>query len=108
METDGVSVHTDWGGHRPRCHPGSQRSLWDERSGQLVADQLARWKLTKGQAPPPAPGSSKLSRHIPGGQPEAHYCHPGHLGCGVGGVPGPQVGTAAAEAVQSPGPGAGA
>ncbi|GFH09217.1 hypothetical protein HaLaN_04320 [Haematococcus lacustris] len=26
---------------------GSQRSL--ERSGQLVADQLARWKLTKGQ-----------------------------------------------------------
>ncbi|KAJ9516659.1 hypothetical protein QJQ45_015169 [Haematococcus lacustris] len=23
--------------------------VWDERSGQLVADQLARWKLTKGQ-----------------------------------------------------------
>ncbi|KAJ9524538.1 hypothetical protein QJQ45_024108, partial [Haematococcus lacustris] len=24
--------------------------VWDERSGQLVADKLARWKLTKGQA----------------------------------------------------------
>ncbi|KAJ9513174.1 hypothetical protein QJQ45_029334, partial [Haematococcus lacustris] len=29
----------------------SQRSLtWDQESGQLVADQLDRWKLTKGQA----------------------------------------------------------
>ncbi|GFH14110.1 hypothetical protein HaLaN_10103 [Haematococcus lacustris] len=29
----------------------NQRSLgvWDEQSGQLVTDQLARWKLTKGQ-----------------------------------------------------------
>ncbi|GFH30738.1 hypothetical protein HaLaN_29650, partial [Haematococcus lacustris] len=54
------------------------------------------------------PGSSKLSRHLPGGQPEVHHCHPCYLGCGVGGVPGPQVGTAAAEAVRSPGPGAGA
>ncbi|KAJ9532984.1 hypothetical protein QJQ45_018080 [Haematococcus lacustris] len=103
--------------------------VWDPATGQLKADQLRRWKLTKGevkhasglnnarrdravagthQAPPPAPGSSKLSRHLLGGQPEAHHRHPGHLGCGVGGVPGPQVGTAAAEAVRSPGPGAGA
>ncbi|KAJ9506342.1 hypothetical protein QJQ45_004954 [Haematococcus lacustris] len=34
-------------GNRPRRHPGSQRR--DERSGQLVADKLARWELTKGQ-----------------------------------------------------------
>ncbi|KAJ9517586.1 hypothetical protein QJQ45_025082, partial [Haematococcus lacustris] len=27
----------------------SQSSLWDQESGQLVADQLDRWKLTKGQ-----------------------------------------------------------
>ncbi|KAJ9532346.1 hypothetical protein QJQ45_010350 [Haematococcus lacustris] len=27
----------------------SQCSLWDATTGQLVADQLARWKLTKGQ-----------------------------------------------------------
>ncbi|KAJ9509908.1 hypothetical protein QJQ45_011490 [Haematococcus lacustris] len=67
--------------------------VWDEKSGQLVTDQLARWKLTKGR--------SKLSRHLPGGQPEAHHCHPGHLGCGVAGVPGPQVRMAAAEAVRT-------
>ncbi|KAJ9511055.1 hypothetical protein QJQ45_002848 [Haematococcus lacustris] len=53
LHQDGVRV---WhqrpeigGGHRPRRHPGSQRSLWDEKLGQLVADKLARWKLTKGQ-----------------------------------------------------------
>ncbi|KAJ9513911.1 hypothetical protein QJQ45_020992, partial [Haematococcus lacustris] len=33
----------------PGRHPGSQRSLRYPESGQLVADQLARWKLTKGQ-----------------------------------------------------------
>ncbi|GFH09193.1 hypothetical protein HaLaN_04293, partial [Haematococcus lacustris] len=48
-----------------------------------------------------------LSWHLPGGQPDAHHRHPGHLGPCVGGVPGPQVGTAAAVAVRSPGPGAG-
>ncbi|GFH07519.1 hypothetical protein HaLaN_02332 [Haematococcus lacustris] len=48
-------------------------------------------------AQPPAPGSSQLSRHLPGGQPEAHHRHPSHLGCGVGGLHGPQVGKAAAE-----------
>ncbi|GFH06246.1 hypothetical protein HaLaN_00845 [Haematococcus lacustris] len=105
--------------------------VWDQEPSQLVADQLDRWKPTKGQVKhasglnnarrttqrwlasikhlaPPAPGSSKLSRHLPGGQLEAHHCHPDHLGRGVGGVPGPQVVTAAAEAVRSPGPGAGA
>ncbi|GFH29552.1 hypothetical protein HaLaN_28235, partial [Haematococcus lacustris] len=60
------------------------------------------------QAPPPAPGSSQLSRHLPGGQPEAHHRDPGHLGCNVRGVPGPQVDMAAGEAVRSPGQGAGA
>ncbi|GFH07477.1 hypothetical protein HaLaN_02282 [Haematococcus lacustris] len=30
-------------------NPGKQSVQPDERSGQLVADQLARWKLTKGQ-----------------------------------------------------------
>ncbi|KAJ9506130.1 hypothetical protein QJQ45_016512 [Haematococcus lacustris] len=39
---------------------------------------------------------------------EAHHHHPGHLGRGVGDVPGPQVGTAAAEAVRGLGPGYGA
>ncbi|GFH07145.1 hypothetical protein HaLaN_01906 [Haematococcus lacustris] len=34
--------------------------------------------------------------------------HPGHLGRGVGGVPGPQVGRAAAEAVRRSGPDTGA
>ncbi|GFH06498.1 hypothetical protein HaLaN_01143 [Haematococcus lacustris] len=47
-----------------------------------------------------------VSWHLPGGQPEAHHRHPGHLGRCVEGVQGPQVGTAAAEAV--PGLGAGA
>ncbi|GFH20281.1 hypothetical protein HaLaN_17374 [Haematococcus lacustris] len=51
-------------------------------------------------APPPAPGNSQLRRYFPGGQPIAHHRHPGHLGRGVG--------TAAAEAVRSPGPGTGA
>ncbi|KAJ9524725.1 hypothetical protein QJQ45_024377, partial [Haematococcus lacustris] len=64
---------------------------------QAVSAASFRAVASTNQAPPPAPGSSKLSRHLPGGQPEAHHRHPGHLGWGVGGVPGPQVGTAAAE-----------
>ncbi|GFH28322.1 hypothetical protein HaLaN_26796 [Haematococcus lacustris] len=53
-----------------------------------------------------APGSSQLSWHLPEGQPEPHHRHPGHLGRGVGGVPGTQVDTAAAKAVPGPGTGA--
>ncbi|KAJ9525193.1 hypothetical protein QJQ45_020727, partial [Haematococcus lacustris] len=30
--------HTDWGGHRPRRHPGSQRSLWGVGSAVRPAD----------------------------------------------------------------------
>ncbi|GFH30865.1 uncharacterized protein HaLaN_29794, partial [Haematococcus lacustris] len=39
--------NTDWGGHRPWRHPGSQCTLRGATPG--VADQLRRWKLTNGQ-----------------------------------------------------------
>ncbi|KAJ9516370.1 hypothetical protein QJQ45_011024 [Haematococcus lacustris] len=101
-------------------------SARDERSGQLVADKLARWKLTKGQVKhasglnnarrdterwlaPIKPHFQHLAAASSAGTYlEANLKHPGHLGCGVGGVPGPPVGTKEAAAIRSPGPGAGA
>ncbi|GFH26117.1 hypothetical protein HaLaN_24211 [Haematococcus lacustris] len=105
-----VAVMCDVCASRVRCHP-----IWCEDVGVEQTCRLYVVDVDYVFVSPSAeidvtgaPGSSKLSRHLPGGQPEAHHRHPGHLGCGVGGVPGPQVGTAAAEAVRSPGPGAGA
>ncbi|KAJ9518968.1 hypothetical protein QJQ45_026184 [Haematococcus lacustris] len=60
-----------------------------------MADQLRRWKLTKGHVRHGS-GLNNARRDT------------GHLGCGVGGVPGPQVGTTVAEAVRSSGPDTGA
>ncbi|KAJ9509417.1 hypothetical protein QJQ45_001877 [Haematococcus lacustris] len=100
--------------------------VWDVKLGQLVTDQLARCKLSKGQV-----------RHASGlnnSRRDTEHClapikpHLQHLAAASSAgtsleanlkhisvtlatwdatwvVPGPQVGTAAAEAVRSPGPG---
>ncbi|KAJ9518916.1 hypothetical protein QJQ45_026240 [Haematococcus lacustris] len=94
----------------------------DQESVQLMAGQLCRWKLTKGQVnqassldnahrnterwlAPIQPhllhlAAASSAGTLPGGQPGTHHRHPGHLGRGVGGVPGPLVGTAAADALE--------
>ncbi|GFH24562.1 hypothetical protein HaLaN_22381 [Haematococcus lacustris] len=79
---------------------------WD----MLVTGDLVRWSLAKPAvawqwhqpstqqhpamvsrplALPPTPGSSQLSRHLPGGLPEASRRHLEHLGRCVKSVPGP-------------------
>ncbi|GFH20527.1 hypothetical protein HaLaN_17665 [Haematococcus lacustris] len=89
-------------------NPGVQFSaasrVQDEKSDQLPEQCPPQQPAVASTNPtqPPAPGSSQLSRHLPGGQPAAHHHHHGHLGCSVGGVPVPQVLAAAAEAVRSP------
>ncbi|KAJ9531733.1 hypothetical protein QJQ45_021885 [Haematococcus lacustris] len=93
--------------------------VWDQAIGQLVADQLARWKLTKGQASGLNNSHRDTERLLAPIKPHLQHLAAASsagtslvanlkhitvtlatLGCGVGGVPGPQVGTAAAEALE--------
>ncbi|KAJ9513415.1 hypothetical protein QJQ45_005964 [Haematococcus lacustris] len=99
--------------------------VWDPATGQLLADQLRRWKLTKGEVKhgsglnnarrdterwlaPIKPHLQHLAAASSAGTSlVANLKHItvtlATLGCGVGGVPRPQVGTAAAEAVRGSG-----
>ncbi|KAJ9519479.1 hypothetical protein QJQ45_000572 [Haematococcus lacustris] len=85
---------------------GRRRGVWDKKFGQLVEDQLARWKGQVRRAKCGPRASSQLSPHLPGGQPKARHRHPGHLGAVWEVYLDPkwarqQVG----KAVRSPGPG---